>query len=67
MKHRHRIVNYEYYQPEQICSIGSGSVESAVKQIGIRSMIRLHCENNPQSITLTSGEILKHTPLKTLQ
>ena len=23
-KHRHRIVNYQYYQAEQICSIGSG-------------------------------------------
>jgi len=30
-KHRHRIVNYEYFQAEQICSIGSGAVESAVK------------------------------------
>lgn len=30
-KHRQRIINYEYYQAEQICSIGSGSVESAVK------------------------------------
>jgi hypothetical protein len=27
MKHRHRIVNYEYYQAEQICSIGSGAVK----------------------------------------
>jgi hypothetical protein len=27
-KHRARIVNYEYYQSEQICSIGSGAVES---------------------------------------
>ena len=32
-KHRDRIVNYEYFQSEQICSIGSGAVESAVKQI----------------------------------
>ena len=23
-KHRHRIINYDYYQREQICSIGSG-------------------------------------------
>ena len=30
-KHRDRLINYEYYQSEQICSIGSGSVESAVK------------------------------------
>jgi len=32
-KHCDRIVNYQYYQAEQICSIGSGAVESAVKQI----------------------------------
>lgn len=38
-KHRHRIVNYEYYQAEQLCSIGSGAVESAVKQIGGRLQI----------------------------
>ena len=35
-KHRSRIINYAYYQAEQICSIGSGSVESAIKQIGLR-------------------------------
>ena len=29
--------NYEYYQAEQICSIGSGSVESAVKQVDRRT------------------------------
>jgi hypothetical protein len=34
-KHRHRIVNYDYYQAEGI-SIGSGAVESMVKQIGRR-------------------------------
>lgn len=34
-KHRTRIVNYSYYQAEGI-SIGSGSVESLVKQIGAR-------------------------------
>lgn len=38
-KHRNRIINYEYYQAEQICSIGSGSVESAVKQIDRRTKI----------------------------
>jgi len=27
-QHCHRIVNYEYYQAEQICSIGSGAVVS---------------------------------------
>lgn len=35
-KHRSRIINYAYCQAEQICSIGSGSVESAIKQIGLR-------------------------------
>ena len=34
-KHRHRIVNYAYYQAEGI-SIGSGAVESTVKQISQR-------------------------------
>jgi hypothetical protein len=37
-KHRHRIVNYSYYQAEGI-SIGSGEVESTVKQIGQRVKI----------------------------
>ncbi|MEO0803829.1 MAG: hypothetical protein AAFY57_16350 [Cyanobacteria bacterium J06642_2] len=32
-RHRQRIVNYEYVQGEQIASIGSGAVESAIKQI----------------------------------
>jgi hypothetical protein len=34
-KHRHRIVNYAYYQAEGI-TIGSGAVESTVKQISQR-------------------------------
>ncbi len=38
-KHRNRIVNYGYYQAEQLCSIGSGAVESAVKQIDRRLKI----------------------------
>lgn len=38
-KHRCRIVNYDYYQREQVCSIGSGAVESAIKQIGRRVKI----------------------------
>ena len=38
-QHRHRIVNYSYYQAEQLCSIGSGAVESAIKQIGFRIKI----------------------------
>ena len=38
-KHRERKVNYSYYQAEQLGSIGSGAVESAVKQIGARIKI----------------------------
>lgn len=38
-QHRHRIVNYEYYQAEQLCSIGSGAVESAIKILGKRIKI----------------------------
>lgn len=30
-KHLSRIVNYSYYQAEELCSIGSGAVESAIK------------------------------------
>jgi hypothetical protein len=37
-KHRHRIVNYEYYQMEGI-SIGSGTIESTIKQFGQRIKI----------------------------
>jgi hypothetical protein len=33
-KHQHRLVNYEYYQAEELYLIGSGAVESALKQIG---------------------------------
>jgi hypothetical protein len=35
-KHESRIINYEQAQEEQICSIGSGAVESGVKQIDKR-------------------------------
>ncbi len=50
-KHRHRIVNYSYYQAEGICSIGSGAVESAIKQIDRRIQIsgaQWNAENVPQ-------------------
>ncbi|MGR3280509.1 ISKra4 family transposase, partial [Acaryochloris marina NIES-2412] len=50
-KHRHRIVNYDYYQSEQICSIGSGAVESAIKQISRRVKIsgaQWNANNVPQ-------------------
>jgi len=38
-KHRYRIVNYEQLLKQQICSIGSGAVESTVKQIDRRLKI----------------------------
>lgn len=50
-KHRHRIVNYDYFQAEGLCSIGSGAVESAIKQIERRIQIsgaQWNAENVPQ-------------------
>ena len=50
-KHQHRIVNYDYFQAEGLCSIGSGAVESAIKQIARRIQIsgaQWHAENVPQ-------------------
>lgn len=38
-KHRHRLVNYRSFQEQQLSSIGSGAVESAVKQIDRRLKI----------------------------
>jgi len=38
-KHRARIVHYAYLQAEGVCSIGSGAVESTVKQIDQRLQI----------------------------
>lgn len=35
-KHRTRLINYHYFQWQKISSIGSGAVESAVKQIAHR-------------------------------
>lgn len=52
-KHRHRIINYQYYQSEEICSIGSGAVESSIKQIDRRTQIsgaQWKFENVPQVI-----------------
>jgi len=37
--HRARIINYDYYQSENICAIASGAVESTVKQIDRRLKI----------------------------
>lgn len=50
-KHQHRIVNYEYFQAEGLYSIGSGAVESAIKQISRRvklSGAQWKRENVPQ-------------------
>jgi hypothetical protein len=50
-KHRHRLINYSYYSSEQICSVASGAVESAVKQIDRRTKIsgaQWNEENVPQ-------------------
>jgi hypothetical protein len=38
-KHSHRIIDYNYYSSNKICSIGSGAVESAIKQIDRRIKI----------------------------
>ena len=49
--HRHRIINYDYYQAEKICAIASGAVESTVKQIDRRLKIsgaQWKAENVPQ-------------------
>lgn len=53
-KHRQRIVNYGYYQAEGI-SIGSGAIESTIKQIGRR--IKL---SGAQWKKDTVPQVLKH-------
>ena len=53
--HSHRLVNYDYFQAENICAIASGAVESTVKQIDRRLKIsgaQWKGENVPQ--------VLKH-------
>jgi hypothetical protein len=50
-KHRQRIINYYYFQTEEICSIGSGAIESTIKQIDRRTKIsgaQWKAENVPQ-------------------
>lgn len=49
-KHRHRLPNYELLQNEYQISIGSGSVESAIKQIDRRLKIS-GAQWNPNSVT----------------
>lgn len=39
LKHQQRIPNYGYYSAEGLCSVGSGAVESLVKQIDARLQI----------------------------
>lgn len=39
LKHQHHIPNYDYYAAEGLCSVGSGAVESLVKQIDQRLQI----------------------------
>jgi hypothetical protein len=49
-KHRQRIINYYYFQTEEICSYafggaklyGSGAIESTIKQIDRRTKISWH-------------------------
>jgi hypothetical protein len=53
--HRDRIVNYDYYQAENICAIGSGAVESTVKQIDRRLKIS-GAQWNLESVS----QVLKH-------
>jgi hypothetical protein len=50
-RHQHRIVNYDYFQAEGLRSIGSGAVESVIKQISRRvklSGAQWNAENVPQ-------------------
>ena len=57
-KHSERIVNYKYFSSEGFCSIGSGAVESAVKQIGKRLKIsgaQWKLENVPRMLQLRSA------------
>lgn len=49
-KHRHRLVDYELLQTEHHISIGSGAVESAIKQIDRRLKIS-GAQWNPHSVT----------------
>ena len=54
-RHRSRLINYHFFQWQKICSIGSGAVESAVKQIGHRVKLtgaQWKRENVPQLLQL---------------
>ena len=57
-KHQTRIINYHNFQCQQICSIGSGAVESAVKQIAHRVKLagaQWKEENVAQILQLRTG------------
>ena len=63
-KHQHRIPNYDYYAAEELCSVGSGAVESLVKQIDQRLQIvgsRWNAEHLPnvlaQRCAYLNGEL----------
>ncbi len=53
--HREPIVNYDYYQAENICAIASGAVESTVKQIDRRLKI-----SGAQWKSENVSQVLKH-------
>ena len=53
--HRYRIINYDYYQTEGICSIGSGAIESTIKQIDRRLKI-----SGAQWLEQNVSQVLKH-------
>ncbi len=54
-KHHSRIPDYWYFQTEQISSIGSGAIESTVKQIGRRVKI-----SGAQWKKQNVSQVLKH-------
>lgn len=59
-KHQHRIINYDYYQAEGICDLGSGMVESGIKQIDRRIQIsgaQWKAENVPQVLAYRAAYI----------
>jgi hypothetical protein len=50
-RHQHRIINYDYFQAEGLCSISSGAVEPAIKQMSHQvklSGAQWNAENVPQ-------------------
>ncbi len=68
-KHRSRIVNYEQLSQDKICSIGSGAVESTVKQIDRRlkisffSMVEKKCQSNAKTSLCLPQRPIRHLRL----